>query len=255
MKAGTPTVSGVQGIILPLMTATRADEVEQRIRQAISLGLLPDGQQLPSETALASRLGVSPMTLREALASLREQGLVETRRGRSGGTFVKRPASPQMRGLRDRLRQISVTSLRDLADEHMAIAGTAARLAAERASEANVRRLLGLIDQLSKAETLGSRIRADSRFHVDLAAASHSERLMHLEVALQGEIGDLLWLPMEPELDLDKEVRDHLGIATAVANEDAEQARLLAEQHVQSNFRRLTELHHALIVTGDGTDD
>ncbi|HUX04964.1 MAG TPA: GntR family transcriptional regulator [Acidimicrobiales bacterium] len=254
MKVATPTVSGVQGIILPLMTATRADEVEQRIRQAISLGLLPDGQQLPSETALASRLGVSPMTLREALASLREQGLVETRRGRSGGTFVKRPASPQIRGLRDRLRQISVTSLRDLADEHMAIAGTAARLAAERASEANVRRLLGLIDQLSKAETLGSRIRADSRFHVDLAAASHSERLMHLEVALQGEIGDLLWLPMEPELDLGKEVRDHLGIATAVANEDAEQARLLAEQHVQSNFRRLTELHHALIVIGDGSD-
>ena len=74
---------------------------------------------------------------------------------------------------------------------------------------------------------------------------------MHREVALQGETGDLLWLPMEPELDVGREMRDHLGIATAVANEDAERARLLAEEHVQSNFRRLTELHHALLVTGD----
>lgn len=247
MSSPSSDDGGVTGIILPLVTAARSEEVEQRIRQAITLGLLPDGQQLPAESAFAERLGVSPMTLRDALASLRAQGLVETRRGRTGGTFVTRPSSPRLAGLWDRLREMSATSLRDLADEHAAIAGMAARLAAERASESNVRRLQALAHQLAIAENLGSRIRADSRFHVDVAIASYSERLVQREVALQAESGDLLWLPQDPELDVEAEVRDHLAITAAVREERGEAARNLAEEHVRRNFHRLAELHHAAV--------
>ena len=66
----------------------------QRITEAIHLGLLADGEQLPVEVELARQFGVAPMTVREALAELRDQGLVETRRGRTGGSFVRRPAGP-----------------------------------------------------------------------------------------------------------------------------------------------------------------
>lgn len=238
--------SDVIGVILPLFTGARADEVEQRIRQAITLGLLPDGQQLPAESTFATQLGVSPMTLRDALGSLRQQGLVETRRGRSGGTFVRRPTSPLVPFLLSRLRSLSATALRDLADEHAAISGMSARLAAERASEVNVRRLTTLVDQLGAATSLGPRIRADSRFHVELAVASQSERLMQREVALQGQVGDLLWAPHDPPYDLARTVREHTAITVAVAAEDGPRARDLAEQHVYRNLRRLTEMHHAL---------
>lgn len=235
-----------RGMILPLMTGARADEVEQRIYQAILLGLLSDGQQLPAETVFASKLGVSPATLRDALASLREQGIVETKRGRSGGTFVLRPADPLESDLWNRLRHTSVSTLRDLADEHAAISGMSAQLAAERASVGDVGQLRGLIDQLAKADSLGSRIRADSRFHIDMAAASYSERLKQREVSLQGEVGDLLWVPHQPEWDSAQAVRDHRAIALAIANEDGASARNLTELHIQSNFRRLTELHFAI---------
>lgn len=94
MMALTSDDFAVNGVILPLVTTARADEVERRIRLAISIGLIPNGQQLPAETVLASRLGVPLTTLRDALARLREQGLVENRRGRTGGAFVTRPASP-----------------------------------------------------------------------------------------------------------------------------------------------------------------
>ena len=77
-------------LISPLAAAGRAEEVVQRVSQAIQLGLFVDGEQLPPETEFAAQLGVSAMTLREALATLRQQGLVETRRGRTGGTFVRR---------------------------------------------------------------------------------------------------------------------------------------------------------------------
>ncbi len=121
-----------------------------RVGQAIQLGLLTDGEQLPPETDFAAQLGVSAMTLREALAMLRQQGLVETRRGRTGGTFVRRPTAPQLGLLRDRLRAMTIGELRDLTDEQSAVSGAAARLAATRASTVSVRRLLTLADQLTE---------------------------------------------------------------------------------------------------------
>ena len=60
----------------------------EQLARAIRLGVLADGEQLPPERDLAERLGVSRNTLREAIAALRDSGLVTTRRGRGGGTVV-----------------------------------------------------------------------------------------------------------------------------------------------------------------------
>src|SRR5215475_12107770 len=59
-----------------------------RLAQAIRLGMVTTGDQLPPERELAERLQVSRVTLREAIAALRDAGYLETRRGRAGGTFV-----------------------------------------------------------------------------------------------------------------------------------------------------------------------
>ncbi|WP_228637768.1 FadR/GntR family transcriptional regulator [Microtetraspora sp. AC03309] len=237
-------------LLSPLTTAGRADEVVHRVGKAIELGLLVDGEQLPTEVEFANQLGVSPMTLREALAILRRQGLVETRRGRTGGTFVRHPANPPVEEMAERLQAIPVSALRDLADEQLAVSGLSAKLAAERASRAGVRRLLTLVDQLASAGGLGARIRADSRFHIEVAIASQSERLTRLEINLQAETAGMLWLPYGTEPRLGDVVADHHAIATAIAEEDGEQARLLAERHVQRNLRRLTELHLLLAERG-----
>ena len=244
-------------LISPLAAAGRAEEVVQRVSQAIQLGLFVDGEQLPPETEFATQLGVSAMTLREALATLRQQGLVETRRGRTGGTFVRRPSSPPVAVLRERLRGMTTSSLRDLIDEQFAVSGAAAKLAAARASGADVRRLYTLVRQLSVASTLGSRIRADSRFHIEVAQASQSERLTRLEVELQTQLAELLWLPPDPAdpaeateatelIDHAAVSAEHRAIADAIAAEDGDTARMLAEQHVERNLRRLTALRLAM---------
>ena len=62
-----------------------------RLAQAIRLGLVSEGERLPAERELAERLQVSRVTLREAIRALREAGFLESRRGRSGGTFVVSP--------------------------------------------------------------------------------------------------------------------------------------------------------------------
>lgn len=237
-------------LISPLAATGRADEVVQRVSQAIQLGLFTDGEQLPPETDFAAQLGVSAMTLREALAILRQQGLVETRRGRTGGTFVRRPTTPQVGLLRDRLGAMTTSALRDLTDEQFAVSGAAAKLAAARASTVSVRRLLTLVDQLSGAATLGSRIRADSRFHIEVAIASQSERLTLLEVALQTKLAEFLWLPpavgAAQALDPVSAAAEHAAIAAAIGAENGDEARALAERHVQRNLRHLTALRLGL---------
>ena len=266
-------------LIAPLAAHGRAEEVVLRVGQAIQLGLLTDGEQLPPEAEFAARLGVSAMTLREALAMLRQHGLVETRRGRAGGTFVRRPTAPQLGPIRDRLRAMTTGELRDLTDEQSAVSGAAARLAATRASTVSVRRLLALADQLASAATTGARIMADSRFHIEVAIASNSERLTALEVALQATLAELLWLPVEANetagtartartartagaagaagadsasdhpaelLTPRAAAGEHAAIAAAIEAENGSLARLLAEQHAEANLRRLTALRRAL---------
>ncbi len=70
------------------------EETVERLLQIIKLGIVPHGERLPPERELAIRLGVSRVTLREAIRSVQQAGYVEPRRGRFGGTFVLYRPSP-----------------------------------------------------------------------------------------------------------------------------------------------------------------
>lgn len=238
------------GSLAPLLSPAshrgRAEEVAQRLEEAIQLGLLGDGEQLPTEIELATQFGISPMTLREALATLRDRKLVVTRRGRNGGSFVRRPAGPDPEELGPRLAAMTMSQLRDLCDEQTAVHGHTARLAAGRASPTNVRRLFALAEQLNAASSVGDRLRADCRFHIEVAMASQSERLTRREVILQGELAGLVWLPLGEQLEVEDVVARHHDLAKAIADEDDERAGVIAEQEVALRQGRLVRLHLAL---------
>lgn len=87
-----------QAVFTPVNNQARVDAVVRRLGDAIELGLLADGEQLPGESDLAAQLGVSTVTLREALMALRQQGLVTTRRGRGGGVSSPFPKVPPRSG-------------------------------------------------------------------------------------------------------------------------------------------------------------
>ena len=101
------------------------------------------------------------MTLREALATLRTMGLVETRRGRGGGSFVRAPDDADR--LERPLRLLSLHELRDIGDHRAAIAGAAARLGAERALPADVTMLREHAERLRGAAALTDRLGAPTR--------------------------------------------------------------------------------------------
>ncbi|MGO4615857.1 FadR/GntR family transcriptional regulator [Nocardia sp. 2TAF39] len=219
----------------------KTEAVVQRLSAAISLGVMVDGQQLPSETDLANQLGVSTMTLREALAALRQQGVIHTKRGRGGGSFICASAEALVSTSLARLQQMSIQELRDLGDEHFAVTGAAAVFAARRGLRADIALLRALADRLNDSTELVSARQADSRFHIEMAVCAQSTRLTRAEVGLQVELSALLWLP-RLKLDPAAEAAAHRDLVDAIEREDDARARELAESHTESRIRRLVAL-------------
>ncbi|MGW1677311.1 FadR/GntR family transcriptional regulator [Saccharopolyspora sp. NPDC002376] len=226
----------------PLDQTGRVEAVTRRLVDAITLGLFADGEQLPTEAELAGQFGVSTVTIREALMALRQRGLVETRRGRSGGSFVRAPRDHGGESWRERLREVSLGELRDLGDHYAAIAGAAARLAAERSSPDDLTRLEQAADDVLGTTGHGT-ARAERQFHLEVAAAAQSSRLTQQEIQLQGELGAVLWLSTGCEGGIDDVHAEHRAIVEAIASADGQLARTLTEKHILEAVDRAAQVH------------
>ena len=221
--------------------------IAQRIAQAISVGMISVGERLPPEAELASQFGIAVATLRKALATLREQGVVETRRGRNGGTFVVQAPFPSAEELIGSLRRTSLFALRDFFDEQAAVSGTAARLAAERTAPNQRTRLAEFAFQAREGRTPRDRAMADSRFHYEIAVLSQSQRLLTAEQRLQSELAPYVWSPEICAASPQAAFTEHLEIATAIEQGMAEEAQRLAVEHVRSNTRLIVDGKLALL--------
>ncbi|MCA1984807.1 FadR/GntR family transcriptional regulator [Nocardioides nematodiphilus] len=235
---------GTAAVFAPLEPLGRAEQVSRRLTDAIELELLTDGTQLPGEIELAAAFGVATVTIREALADLRRRGLIETRRGRGGGSFVRTPEGGPSDLSRQRLRARSVVELRDMGDLYAIVSGGAAALAAQRSSADDVRLLRAAWEELAGATDAGARCRADARFRVLVAVAAQSPRLYRAEIDLQAEVGTLLWLASEKtdgththRADLER----CAAILDAIEERASERARCVAEHRVRDATARMIE--------------
>jgi DNA-binding FadR family transcriptional regulator len=95
--ASQPELSLFGPVLRPIRSGNAFEETVERLLHTIKLGVVRPGERLPAERDLATRLRVSRETLREAIGSLREAGYLESRRGRSGGTFVVTDSVPVAR--------------------------------------------------------------------------------------------------------------------------------------------------------------
>ncbi|WP_314503381.1 GntR family transcriptional regulator [uncultured Microbacterium sp.] len=211
-------------VFAPLDGTGRAELVEQRLTDAIVSGVLRDGERLPSESELSRSLGVALVTAREALEGMRDRGLVRTRRGRDGGSFVTYDRDAAARLLEARIRGHSRIELRDLALHVSAISGTAAEVAADRASNDDLETLVAIHDGADLSTAGGAR-RALSRFWLEVAAISQSPRLVREEVRLQSEAGPLLWLCLREQEYRDLSAASRTRVIDAIRAVDPVTAR------------------------------
>jgi len=221
-------------VFAPLADGALVEQTVRRLGEAIGLGLLEVGERLPPEAELASRLAIAPMTLREALRILREAGYLETRRGRGGGTFVRRaiPQAPA-REARRHLERLTVEELSDLMDFRVAVSGAAVALAAERRTESDVVALERLVERMAALDSFRPYRRLDHRFHIAVASAARSPRLVAAETAIQADLAKLLRLIPESAEMLHVSNEQHRELLDAIRAGDADRGRGVMETHVR----------------------
>ena len=211
-----------------LQTEDPVSLVARRIRTAIGLGVLQNHDKLPKEADLARQLGVTAFALREALSVLRAEGLIVTRVGNNGGSFVRLQQDAGRRLATDELVEISTIDLRDLGDWRQMLTVQEASLAATRGSRSAADRLIALAQQVPGAESAQMARRIFGRFHLELAAAGQSMRLSRAELAMHE---DFDWLTTAL-LDRDEHLRScahaMLRVATAVRDHNPDAARTAA---------------------------
>ncbi|KWR74009.1 hypothetical protein RN04_02040 [Arthrobacter sp. W1] len=195
----SPAKGSRTAVFAPLSPDTRTAQVTQRLTDAILLGVLAPGERLPTESDLAKKFGVAVVTAREALADMRKEGLLETRRGREGGSFVRaeaRGASQQL--MTSRLRGISRTELLDAAVYLEVITSGALDRASQVCTLAEAAALEHWLDR-TDFSTPASAARDHGGFLLELCVLSQSPRLVREQIGFQAQYGQLMWLGLRDE--------------------------------------------------------
>ena len=223
-----------EAVFSPVADGAVVEQTVRRLGEAIGLGLIEVGERLPPESELSVRLAIAPMTLREALRILREAGYLETRRGRGGGTFVRRSLPQQpAREARRHLARLTVEELADLMDYRVAVSGAAVALAAERRSDADLVALEGLVERMAGLDAFAPYRRLDHRFHLAVASAARSPRLVAAETAIQVDLAKLLRLIPESAEMLHVSNEQHRELLAAIRAGAAARARGVMKTHVR----------------------
>jgi DNA-binding FadR family transcriptional regulator len=220
------------------------DETVQRVFGVIRVRLLSPGERLPPERELASQLGVSRSTLRVALQTLAEDGWLEIRRGRQGGSFVARwPSLPGPDCLAELLRR-QRDNLSSLLDYRNAVETEAAALAAVRASADERAELEALAALVQRAQSDYEAYRAaDVRLHVAIARAAHSSRLLAAVTDVQIALADLLdALIFHACEHVCSATAQHTRIVTAIRDGDSAAAGAAMQQHLAATANVLLPL-------------
>jgi GntR family transcriptional regulator, transcriptional repressor for pyruvate dehydrogenase complex len=236
-SAGEQTPA-LEAVFQPVHPPTTFEETVERLGTAIRLGLLLPASRLPPERDLADRLRISRSTLRQALTTLVQSGHLVSVRGRSGGTFVaERPPLGQ-----DVAADVLGEGARAVLDYRVAVESGAVVLAAERAGSDDLDRLVPLTQRMESATEFEDYRRADVRFHIGIAEATGSARLVAAMTEVQGQMSDLIARIAHPSEVLTSSNQQHRRLIELLRRRDTGAAVRLARRHIEGTEHILAGL-------------
>lgn len=230
----------------PIGDEGRAELVETRLMQAISTGAFIEGERLPSENELSQLFGVAVVTVREALGTLRHRGLIDTKRGRGGGSFVRSSPGVVEEVNAQALLAMPRVALADLGVLYEVIVAACAEYACLRATEDE----LDVVQRvLVEARDLpaGPWRRRITDVQLELAALSQSVRLTSEHVRMQTEFTPLLALQ---DMQVEQRHLTHdslLAQIEATREGDIAKTREVVRASVRSSVRWLGGLRTELL--------
>jgi DNA-binding FadR family transcriptional regulator len=231
VPGGSPAI--VAAVFRAVRTGNAFEETVERLLEGVKLGVYAPGDRLPPERELTRRLGVSRITLREALHELAAAGYAETKRGRFGGTFIIRQPEPMVPD------ELTADAARDIAsglDDALTFRRVVETGAADMAARASLSRqqresLAECLAGMADAGSFGYR-QADTRLHLAIADAAGSPLLTASVVEARVRLVDLLNAIPMLERNLEHADVQHTAIVRAILAGDPEKARRTMEEHV-----------------------
>lgn len=224
-----------------------SDSITEEIERLIVQGVLAPGDGLPAERELASKLGVSRPSLREALLVLESRGLVQARRG--GGYKIADATGPTITDPLVHLLQRYPETIDDVLELRHGLECVAAYFAAIRATDADARRLKEMSAAMKRRRTLRDPLEdanLDADFHMSIAEASHNVALVHVMRGIFNLMRsnmmrsrEVLYRQPDNILLLDDQ---HARIVKAIIARDHDAARDAANLHlsfIQTSLREI----------------
>ena len=220
---------------------TLADEVTEVLRARIVAGEVAAGERLPTEGQLSDAFQVSRAVIREAIARLKHEHLVESRQGAgifrapAGGEFSE--LNSAMQGVEARL--LAVFELR------LAVEPMSAALAAQRWTDASIEPIRSSLARLERAVTSGrGGADADADFHRAIGVAAGNPLVASLLDFIQAELRSSLSLSHANTRKVAGAAagvqREHARIARAIEQRDAPRAAAAMERHIRNAAARLS---------------
>jgi GntR family transcriptional repressor for pyruvate dehydrogenase complex len=231
--------AALEAVFTPVQAPTAFDETVERLGTAIRIGLLSPGTQLPPERDLATQLGISRSTLRQALTALVQSGHLTSLRGRKGGTFVT--TEPPL------VAEQEAEALNDDAwavlDRRVAVEIGTVMLACERGDDAKFDSLEEAVTRMEDAGDFEEYRRADVSFHIGIAeAAARSPRLVASMTEVQGQMSDLISQIAHPKQVLTHSNDQHKRMLKSLRKRDTTRAVKQMREHIEGTEHILAGL-------------
>jgi GntR family transcriptional repressor for pyruvate dehydrogenase complex len=217
-----------------------SEEVSGDLQRRIVSGELKPGDRLPTEKGLGDAFGVSRAVVREAIARLKADGLIETRQG-SGAFVAETPKTINLRFWQGDGPELD--ELRDIFELRAMVESAVAELAARRRNKNDIKAMDAQLRAMDAALAEGlDGTEADDNFHIAMARATHNAYVSRLVEFLGRHFSDsrkLSWQGTRSELAHPHEAqREHRALFEAVAAGDAEAARRSAQEHLRGTAGR-----------------
>lgn len=225
--------------LLPVHQRRAHEYAAEELRRAILLRAVGPGERLPTENDLAGLLGISHVTTRQALRELEQEGLLDLRRGRLGGAYVRGvPALGDGEARLDELRRAATTVRHALEFRRLVEPEVAAQAA--RTVDADGLEAIGAArDRVARRadDDDAAFMAADTGFHLAIADATGNPHLAAALERIQADIAPALQALPESGAWHARSVEDHRVIVAAIAAHDPVAARGAMGEHVAETER------------------
>ena len=231
----------------PIQQLRAHEYVAEQLRRHIALGLVPPGMSLPAERDLAAMFGVGRPTVNHALRLLEADRLVETRRGRHGGSFVVH-AREEGEGKDETIARVrrDAEGLTELLDFRRAVEPAVARLAAGSRRRGDMTAMRRAAAELAEADDEHAYMRLDTEFHLALASATRNRFLVAAVEDVRVGLNDAIALLPESDLWHRRIEDEHAALVAAVEAHDAHAAEAVMTTHVTNAEQSIRAILDAL---------